>query len=370
MKKILFLIPNLAHGGAEHVLVNLANNLNPQMYDVTVQTLFDVGINRQHLSSRVHYIPGARKQFRGNTALMKLFSPEYLYRHIVQGKYDVLISYLEGATSRIIAGCPDATVKKVAWIHIELPTPQQAAIGFRNVSEAIHLYSRYNRLVSVADSVRETFLKSLPIKVPIDVLYNTNETERIEELSKKQPEDIVFPKDKVCICSVAKLMQTKGYDRLLNAHKRLLDEGLTHSIYIIGIGEEQRNLEARAAKLGVEDSFHMIGFRDNPYQYVSCCDLYVCSSRREGFSTAVTEALIVGTPVVSTDCSGARELLGEHDEYGLVVENSEEGIYQGMKKMLSDPALLAHYKQQAILRGKRFSREQTVQAVERMLDSL
>ena len=84
----------------------------------------------------------------------------------------------------------------------------------------------------------------------------------------------------------------------------------------------------------------------------------------------MTEALIVGTPVVSTDCSGARELLGEHNEYGLVVENSEEGIYQGMKKMLSDPTLLAHYRQQAILRGKRFSREETVQAVERMLDSL
>ena len=84
----------------------------------------------------------------------------------------------------------------------------------------------------------------------------------------------------------------------------------------------------------------------------------------------MTEALIVGTPVVSTDCSGARELLGENNEYGLVVENSEEGIYQGMKKMLSDPALLSHYRQQAILRGKRFSREETVQAVERMLDSL
>lgn len=370
MKKILFLIPNLAHGGAERVLVNLANNLDPQKYDITVQTLFDVGINRQYLSSHIHYIPGAKKQFRGNTVLMKFFSPERLYRYIVREKYDVIVSYLEGATSRIIAGCSDATVKKIAWIHIELPTPQQAAIGFRNTSEAICLYNRYNRLISVANSVRETFLKSLPVSVPIEVLYNTNETERIEELAKEQPEDIVFPKDKVCVCSVAKLMRTKGYDRLLSAHKRLLDEGLTHSIYIIGIGEEQRNLETQAVKLGVVDSFHMIGFRDNPYQYISRCDLYVCSSRREGFSTAVTEALIVGTPVVSTDCSGARELLGEHDEYGLVVENSEEGIYQGMKKMLSDPALLAHYRQQAVLRGKRFSREKTVQGVERMLDSL
>lgn len=370
MKKVLFLIPNLAHGGAERVLVNLANNLDRCKYDVTVQTLFDVGVNRQYLQPRVHYIPGAKKQFKGNTTLMKLFSPKRLYRHIVKGNYDILVSYLEGPTSRILAGCNDASIKKVAWVHIELPTPKLAAIGFRSPREALRLYDTYDRLVAVASSVREVFCGALPVHTPIDVLYNTNETEKIADLSKKEPNDPMFPNGGIRICSVAKLVSPKGYDRLLNVHKRLLDEGLVHSIYIIGIGEEQRNLEAQAIKLGVEQSFHMIGFRDNPYQYVSHCDLYVCSSRREGFSTAVTEALIVGTPVVSTDCSGARELLGEHNEYGLVVENSEEGIYQGMKKMLSDPALLSHYRQQAILRGKRFSREETVQAVERMLDSL
>ncbi len=370
MKRILFLIPNLAHGGAERVLVNLANNLDRRKYDVTVQTLFDVGVNRQYLQPHVHYIPGAKKQFRGNTTLMKLFSPERLYRSVIKGNYDILVSYLEGPTSRIIAGCHDPNVKKAAWLHIELPTPKQAAIGFRSPKEALRLYDTYDRLVAVASSVRGVFLKSLPVHTRIDVLYNTNETEKIIRLSKEEPNDPMFPDGGVRICSVAKLVEPKGYDRLLNAHKRLLDEGFSHSIYLIGIGEDQKKLEAQARALGVEGSFHMIGFRDNPYQYVSRCDLYVCSSRREGFSTAVTESLIVGTPVVSTDCSGARELLGENDEYGLVVDNSEEGIYNGMKKMLSDTALLEHYKQQAILRGKRFSREQTVEAAERMLESL
>lgn len=60
--------------------------------------------------------------------------------------------------------------------------------------------------------------------------------------------------------------------------------------------------------------------------------MYVCSSRREGFSTAVTEALIVGTPVVSTNCSGAYELLGKNNEYGIVTENNEDALYEGIKK--------------------------------------
>lgn len=369
-KKILFLIPNLAHGGAERVLVNLANNLDSQKYDVTVQTLFDVGVNRQYLQPHVHYVPGYKKHIRGTTTLMKLFSPRQLYTFWIKGSYDVLISYLEGPTSRIIAGCPDPAKKKIAWLHIELNTPKQAAIGFRSPAEAQKYYNTYDRLVAVAGSVRDRFLQSLPVMTPIRVLYNTNETGQILEKAKMQPEDPAFREDGVRICSVAKVMPTKGFDRLLNVHKRLLDEGLPHTVYILGIGEEQERLRQKVREYGVEDSFVFLGFKDNPYSYVSRCDLYVCSSRREGFSTAVTESLIVGTPVVSTDCSGARELLGENNEYGIVVENSEDGIYRGMKKMLSEPETLAHYRRMAAERGKYFSKEKTVQAVEEMLDSL
>lgn len=371
-KKVLFLIPNLAHGGAERVLVNLVNNLDPAKFEVTVQTLFDVGVNRQYLKPRVRYLPGAKHQFRGNSHVIKLFSPQTLYRYFVKEDYDIVVSYLEGPTSRIVAGCTKPGVKKVGWLHIELNTPALASRGFRDPKEAKKYYDRFDRLVAVAGSVKDCFLQNLPVQTPVEILYNTNETEQIQSLAQIPPEDTHFADrdTAVRLCSVAKLMKTKGFDRLLNAHKRLMDDGLLHKVYILGIGEEEKALRVKIREYGVEDSFILLGFRDNPYQYVSRCDLYVCSSRREGFSTAVTESLIVGTPVVSTDCSGARELLGNHDEYGLVVENSEEGIYQGMKKMLSDPALLAHYREKAKERGKSFSREQTVKAVEDMLDRL
>lgn len=371
-KKVLFMIPSLAHGGAERVLVNLVNNLDSERFEFTVQTLFDVGVNRQYLKPHVRYLPGAKRQFRGNSHVIKLFSPKTLYRYFVKEDYDIVVSYLEGPTSRIVAGCDKPDVKKVGWLHIELNTPALAARGFRSPKEAKYFYDRFDRLVAVSNNVKACFLQNLPVETPIDVLYNTNETEQIRELAKIVPDGMRFPKKELVIrvCSVAKLMKTKGFDRLLNVHRRLLDEGYPHKIYILGIGEEMRYLEAKIHEYGAEDSFLLLGFQDNPYQYVSRCDLYVCSSRREGFSTAVTEALIVGTPVVSTDCSGARELLGDHDEYGLVVENSEEGIYRGMKKMLSDPALLAHYREKAKERGKSFSREQTVKAVEDMLEQL
>ena len=369
-KKILFLIPNLKHGGAEKVLVNLVNNLNPEKYDITVQTLFDEGVHRDSLKSHIRYVPGMKYQFRGNTHLLQLFSPQFLYSHVIQEDYDVVISYLEGSTARIVAGCTAERTKKLCWIHTEISSPKLLSTAFRSTAEAIQLYNVFDGIIAVSQRVGQAMNQLAQLQRTAQVLYNTNETEAIQAAAKEEPDYTEFATDTLSVCSVGKLISVKGFDRLLNVHKRLLDEGLHHHIYILGIGEEQSALEQQMKKLGIEDSVTLLGFQKNPYQYVSRCDLYICSSHREGFSTAVTESLIVGTPVVSTNCSGAKELLGEHDEYGIVVDNSEEGIYQGMKRMLSDPELLDYYKKQAKLRGSFFSRTETVRAVEEMLDNL
>ena len=370
-KKVLFLIPNLKHGGAEKVLVNLVNNLDKDKYDITVYTLFDVGVHKKSLLPHITYQSFFPKEFRGNSYLFKCFTPQFWWKRIVKEHYDIAISYLEGPTSRILYGCTDKNTKKVAWLHIELNTEKLAAQGFKSINEAKKAYESFDRIIAVSKNVRRDFVESLGIKNRIEILYNTNETEQIR---KKALIPITNKKfvtgDIPTICSVAKLMRTKGFDRLIKVHKRLIKEGIKHRIYILGIGEEQASLEEKINEYGVENSFILLGFQENPYQYVASCDLYVCSSRREGFSTAVTEALIVGTPVISTDCSGAEELLGENNEYGIVVDNSTDGIYQGMKTMLENKKLLKYYKEQAKMRGSNFSREKTVKAVEEMLESL
>lgn len=368
-KKLLFLIPSLHHGGAEKVLVNLVNNLDSSKYDITVQTLFDVGVHRESLKPHIRYLGGMKRQFRGNTTFFKLFSPKFLWKRLVGEHYDIAISYLEGPTSRILGGCTDPDTKTVAWIHTGMEQNRVFSVGFRSVNEARNIYSSFDRVIAVSEGVKKAFSEHCP-RPHLRVLYNTNETEQILEKAMLEPENAQFDTTLPCICSVGKLIPIKGFDRLLNVHKRLLNEGLNHRIYILGLGAEQKALEKQMQELGIEHSVTLLGFHKNPYQYVSRCDLYVCSSHREGFSTAVTEALVVGTPAVSTCCSGATELLGEHNEYGIVVENTEEGIYQGMKRLLSDPALLAHYKEKAKERGSFFSRTATVQAVEEMLDML
>ncbi|GAA6381913.1 hypothetical protein I2900191A2_05590 [Intestinibacter bartlettii] len=370
MKKILFFIPNLMHGGAEKVLVNLVNNLDKNKYNITLQTIFDVGVNKQYLNKNINYKYIFKRLFKGSTSIFKLFSPRFLYKYLIRYEYDVVISYLEGPTARIISGCPYKS-KKVNWIHTEIKDEHQLALGFRNSYEAKVYYAKFNKIICVSDTVKQNFSKISRLKeTNIDVLYNTNETEQILYKSKDIVEDIAFDKNTINICSVGKITKIKGYDRLTRVHKKLIDEGLNHHIYILGIGEDEDKINKYIKENNLQNTFTLLGFRDNPYKYVARCDLFVSSSYREGFSTAVTESLVVGTPVVSTLCSGAQELLGYNNEYGLVVENSEEGIYEGIKKLLEDRELLAYYKEKAIERGNFFSKEKTVKAVEDMIDSL
>lgn len=370
MTKVLFLIPNLAHGGAEKVLVNLANNMDKTKFDVTVQTLFDVGVNRQYLNSDVKYIGGFRRMPRCNTYVMKLFSPEKLFKYFIRDNYDIIVSYLEGPTARIVSGCTNPNTKLVSWIHIEQHTKELASKSFRSYKEALDCYSKFDRTVCVSDTVKNDFESIFDTKKSVEVLYNTNESEKIKKLSAEKVDDVNFSKDIINIISVAKIVPSKGYDRLMKIHKKLIGKNIKNHIYILGIGEKKEKYEKYLTENNLTDTFRFLGYRDNPYKYVKKADLYVCSSRREGFSTAVTEALIVGTPVVSTNCSGAYELLGKNNEYGIVTENNEDALYEGIKKMLTTPDLLEAYAAKAKERGKAFSTEKTVKAVEEMLESL
>lgn len=368
--RVLFLIHDLGQGGAEKVLVNLVNNMDRSKFDITVMTLFDCGINRQFLSEHIKYKYWCRRMIPGNSKLMKLFSPEQLHKMIVKERYDIEVSYLEGPSARVISGCPDERTKLVGWVHIEIHSEDRASRSFRSVSEARKCYERFDRLVFVSGTVKECFEKALNIQRRGEVLYNTNESRKIHELSFENTGETVFPEDKFKMVGVGKLLKNKGFDRVLRVLKRLRDEGYPAVLYLLGEGREKGELMSFVNENKLEENVMFLGYQVNPYKYIRRSDLFVCASMAEGFSTAATEALIVGTPVCTVEVSGMKEMLGENNEYGIVTENSEEGLYRGIKSLLDDPELLAYYKRKAEERGRSFSTETTVKAVEDMLLSL
>lgn len=367
MKKILFFIPNLSHGGAEKVLVNLVNNMDRSNFDITVQVLFAGGVNEQFLKRDIKYRYCFKKTFKGNSQILKLFSPQSLYKKFIKEKYDIVVSYLEGPTARIVSGCPDKDTKLVSWIHCKMDTEKNASVGFRNFREAKECYSKFDNTICVSKLVKDYFTKTFSFNKPIEVLYNTIETDVILKKSFENVDDITFDESVFNLCSVGRITKVKGFKRLASIHKKLLDNGIKNKVYILGLGEEQHIIEKYLLKNNLLNSFIFLGYKTNPYKYVRKCDLYVCSSYSEGFSTSVTESLIIGTPVVTTLCSGMQEMLGENNQYGIVTENNEDALYEGIKKILTTDGLLAIYAEKAKERGKFFSTENTTKAVEEML---
>ena len=367
MKKILFLIHDLGNGGAEKVLVNLVNNMDPDKFDISVTALFGGGVNEQFLKPHIHYRTVFRKPFPGNSHVMKLFSPERLHKWFIRERYDIEVAYLEGPDSRIISGCPHPETKLVSWIHCTMKTAKEAALGFRSAAEAKDRYNKMDTMVFVSETNRDAFLKACPYRGQAVVLYNTNESDKILALAN---EAATLPGDGFRWCGVGKVVPVKGFDRMIRIQKRLMEDGCKAHLCILGEGPLRPELEKLAAACGVADSVTFLGYQTNPYQYVARCHLFVCASHSEGFSTAATEALIAGTPVCTVEVSGMKEMLGEDNEWGIITENDEESLYQGIKALLDDPHLLAHYKEKAAERGKTFSTENTVKAVEEMLLSL
>lgn len=368
MKKILFLIHDLGHGGAEKVLINLVNNMDHNKYDITVMALFGGGVNEAFLSNKIHYKAVYPKSIPGNSYLMQLFSPEKLHKMYIKDRYDIEIAYLEGPAVRIISGCQDPNTKLIYWVHCTMHSTKEFSVGFRSYNEARKCFLRFHKNIFVSTEVQSAFEKYCPTAKAY-VLYNTNESREILCKAMEPVEEGIFHEKEIKLIGVGKIENVKGFDRLIKVHEKLLRDGLPVHTYILGTGSKKNELQKYLSQNGLTDSVTFLGYQANPYKYVKNSDLFICSSYSEGFSTATTEALIVGTPVVSTAVSGMKEMLGENNEWGIITDNYTEALYEGIKNLLLSPELMSYYKIQAEIRGKEFQTEQTVLSVEQMIES-
>ncbi|MBR1811936.1 MAG: glycosyltransferase [Clostridia bacterium] len=360
-KKLLFVIPNLMGGGAERVLVNLVNALDKEKFDVTLLSIFDCGINKSDLSDAVHYRCIYKRQFRGNSRLFALFSPEKLHDMFIKETYDVEIAFLEGVAARIVSGCTKKCTKKVCWIHTSVAAPDVFVKGFRNLTEAQSCYQRFDAAVCVSQSVKQDFDRQAGPDAT--VLYNPLDGEKI--LTKANENATLLVNDGLpSVCAVGKLEPVKGFERLIPICAALRSAGIPVRFYILGEGSAFGALSALIGKYDVGDLFSLSGFQENPYAVMAKCDVFVCSSRREGFSSVTAEAMFCKTPVVTVDVPGMRELVGD---CGLICENNDEALYNALKTMLTDGQLRAQCAARAFARVQQFDRQHAVGAIEEFL---
>ena len=368
MIRVLFLIHDLGEGGAEKVLVNLVNHMDRTKFDVSVTALFGGGVNERFLAPHIRYRAVWKRAVRGNSHFMKLFSPEKLHRMCVKEDYDVEVAFLEGPSTRIVSGCPDPKVKRIAWVHICLPDRRTASRSYRSYREAQTCVRSFDQTVCVSRDAAQCYQADFPDNPPPVVLPNANDTEGIRTLARAfVPEK---KEGEFRLAAMGKLIPVKGFDRLCRIVKTLSPEFPELKLWILGDGPERRKLEDYVKANGLKDRVDFLGYQENPYPYLARADLFVSASFNEGYSTAVSEALILGTPVCAADCGGMRELLGEHSEYGLVTENTEDALCGGLRSLLQDPGMLAEYRDRAAERGRMFSADEAARKVEELLEAV
>lgn len=366
MKKLLVMIPTLGGGGAEKILITLLNNLNSKKYEITVFSIFDYGENKFFLNSNIEYKFLFKNIFRGNIHLFKLFTPKLLYKYIIKQKYDIIISYLEGPTTRIISGCDNPKTKLINWVHTDATVSKIFTKSYRNKDELIRCYKKYDSTVFISEQSFQSFYNKFGQMNNMIIKYNPIDSEKIIKKSKEKIIDININKQKFNIISIGRFSSVKGFERLFKIMYFLKKEKLNIHLYLLGKGELEEKYKKIIKNLGIEEDVTFLGYKDNPYKYLKICDLYVCSSYREGYSTSIAESLIVGIPIITTDCSGMKELLG-NNEFGIITSNNENSLYQEIKRIIENRKILDYYKVKSLERGALFSLKNTIEEIEKIL---
>lgn len=368
-KKILFLINSLRDGGAEKILVDIVNHLDPNKYDIEVRLIYKRGVyfDRLNRNVKLSFISGEIETTYAKVVsrLLPILNSEMLHRIFIRGKYDIEVAFLEGYATKIIAGAPK-DVKKMAWVHCDVTKTEWINGVYRTDAQFSNCYRKIDETICVSKSVKEAFIERFGEVTQLIVKYNPVDEKEIRELCREkislQPNE-----KKITLVSIGRMTYPKRFIRLLTAVNNLLKHGYKIELWILGDGEERKELESFVKEQEIQDAVTFTGFLENPYPYIRQADLYVCTSIYEGFSTAATEALVLGTPVLTTDVSGMREMLGD-SEYGLITENDDLAFENGLKTLLNNPELLKHYREMAQKRSSYFEMENRLSEIEKLFE--
>ena len=379
MKKILFVASSLTVGGMERVLVDISNNLVKRGFDITIITYEENAEQNWlcELDERVKFIykkprkfnirkkiPYVHRFYRPNKWETRT-SSKALYKYYVgsKTKYDVEIAICRGPAVKIISGSTNKKSKKYTWVHNDytLVNPKSIVKFFNSLDETKDAYKCFDKIVAVSNEAKKKFVEVIGYEEKLITIYNLLV---IDEILKKSKLECPINKKSFTMISVARLIPAKGHDMLLRVAKRLNADGLDFEVWIVGTTYED-DYNKSLVKF-IEDNnltnIKMLGRCMNPYSFMNQSDLYVCSSKVEGFSISVAEAIACNLPVITTKCTGPTEILDD-GKYGIIVDFDEDQLYKALKNAIVHPEMLHIYINRAQERREAFSENNIINQI-------
>lgn len=310
-KKIMFIVPSMRGGGSERVISLLVQHLDRKKFDITLLLLKKEGPYLKDLPDDIENIdldtPRLRQAILKIPKIIKKIQP------------DILISTLSHlniyfAILRPFFGRKINFIARESSI-VSVNNKQTFSPFLFNALYKI-FYSNFDKIISQSNYMKDDLVTNFGIQSnKITVINNPVNFSSIKILSNQA--ESLFPKYKTNLLAVGRLGKEKGYDLLLKAVQQL-DE--TFHLTIVGQGAEEFSLKHLVDELQIEDKVSFVGFQENPYSYMKQADIFVLSSRYEGFPNVVLEANACGTPVVAFDCPGGTREIIEDGINGFLAE--------------------------------------------------
>lgn len=255
-------------------------------------------------------------------------------------RFDSLVCF-EGYArfwAALFAAGPSESTTKSIFLHNDMHS--EWIHRFRYLESMFRLYPHYDSLISVTESVAEENRRQLSERFGLDPRkfhYSNNLVNADATVSLSQeplPEDIEdwIDGSQSVFVTAGRLSPEKDHAKLLKSFALLTEDHPEAKLVVLGDGPLRNRLERQIEELGLTSKVLLAGLRLNPFPVIRRGNCFVFSSNYEGQGLAVLEALILGKPVISTDVVGPRSIL--KDGYGLLVDNSVEGLREGMSKFL------------------------------------
>ena len=279
-------------------------------------------------------------------------------KKILNKRYDIEIAFKDGFTA-IFTAFGDS-LKKIHWLHYEYGESNPNIKYNKLFNE---LLPKFDKIVAVSEGVKEAFCAFYKMD-GIEVIPNIVNKEKIKLLAQENSE-IKYESGKLNAVLIGRIHPVKGYDRFLNVVKKLYDDGYKDKIVIniIGDGPDFEKIQSINNDLNLD--VHFWGKMDNPYKELKNMDLLILPSLYEAFGLVALEALILGVPVLATK-TAATEKIVSNEINGLVVDNSEEGIYNGMKDLLINFGKIERFKDN--LKNYSYDIDDIIKKIKNILD--
>lgn len=356
MKKILFVIDSLTCGGAEKSLVSLLPLLSREKYEISLWMLSPIGPFISLVPKDIHIIEQpsytrieqlklrmGRLFFSLLIRVMKLLKikehgAETLWKcigwayKIPKGEWDAIFAYQQGFPTYLVAEKFKST-KKFAWVNADI-----FAAGY-NTQFNTRFYHKFTRIVPVSSILKDLMVeKLLEFKDKYSVVYDILNPNVIRELSLEPVTTLRTEDDESVFVTVGRLVHPKGYDIAIQAASVLKQHGIKFHWYFVGEGPERTNIERWKKDFGVDEEVVLLGLQTNPYAYMAQADVYVQTSKFEGFGLTIGEAKILGKPIVSTNFDVVHNQL-THEQNGLIADMNGESVAENILRLLEDKEL-------------------------------